>query len=143
LAKKRISKISQHSSRQIHAIVGPLAGGPFTEVAEALRSRIKPLLREWEKQVRRTVPPAHGVSFEDIIDHLPEILTGMADALASGEPEEIKRLMERAPEQGIHRFQLHYDVRELATEDRILRRLIVEHVEAGLGRRPDPREIES
>ena len=43
--------------------------------------------------------------------------------------------MERSPGQGIHRFQLHYDVRDLATEDRLLRLIIIEQVEAGLGRR--------
>jgi signal transduction histidine kinase len=55
--------------------------------------------------------------------------------LASDDPTEVGRLMERSPLQGIHRYQIHYDVRELATEDRMLRRLILEHVEEALGRR--------
>jgi signal transduction histidine kinase len=114
---------------------GPVAERAYPEVAEALRSRIKPLLVEWEKQVRHFIPPAKGVSFREVLDHLPEILPGMADALGADDPAEVKRLMERSPEQGIQRFQLRYNVRELATEDRLLRRLIMDHVEQDLDRR--------
>jgi signal transduction histidine kinase len=129
--------LAKKSSRRpsTDPVLGPLANGPFPELAEALRSRIKPILGEWEKLVRRHVPPAQGVSFDEVMDSLPDILSRMSDALASGEPDEINRLMERSPQQGIHRFQLRYDVRDLATEDRMLRRLIVEHVEAAIGRR--------
>jgi signal transduction histidine kinase len=115
--------------------LGPLTEGPFPELAESLRSQIKPILREWEALLRRHIPPARNVTVEEAMDSVPDILSKMADALASGEPDEINRMMERSPAQGIHRFRLRYDVRELATEDRMLRRLIIEHVEAAIGRR--------
>jgi signal transduction histidine kinase len=115
-------------------VAGPLAERPFPELAEALRSRIKPLLQEWEKLVRQHVPPASKITFDGVLDGLPDILRAMADALASGDAAEVKRLMQRSPEQGIHRFQIHHDVGDLATEDRILRWLIVESVADALGR---------
>jgi signal transduction histidine kinase len=126
--------------RQIDPTLGPLGQRTFPEVAGMLRSRVKPILRDWEKLVRRHVPPAGNVSFDEILDHLPQILSAMADALATDDPADVKRLMERSPEQGIHRFTLHYDTRELATEDRMLRMLIIEHVESGLGRRTSREE---
>ncbi len=114
---------------------GPLRERTYRELAEALRSRIEPILREWEGLVRTHVPPASDVSFAEVLDHLPEILNNMADALFSDDVLEINHLFQRSPEQGIHRFQLHYDVTQLATEDRMLRRLILEHVDDALGRR--------
>ncbi|HSU67710.1 MAG TPA: HAMP domain-containing sensor histidine kinase [Tepidisphaeraceae bacterium] len=119
---------------------GPLGERPFPELAEALRSRIASILREWEGLVRQYVPSARIVSFDEVLDSQPDILNAVADALASGDPAEVARLMERSPAQGIHRYQIHYDVRELATEDRILRRLTMEHVEDALGRRPSRAE---
>jgi signal transduction histidine kinase len=118
----------------VDPVIGPLAEGAHPEVAEALRSQSKAILQDWEKQVRRVIPATDSLSFDQFLDHLPEILAAMADALASGNPDEVKRLLERSPSQGIHRFQLHYDVTDLATEDRMLRRLILEHVESALGR---------
>jgi hypothetical protein len=137
---KKDKKTSTSTGRDVDPVAGPLGERPYPELADALRSRIRPLLREWERQVRRHVPPAKGVSFDEVLDSLPEIMTGLADALASGGPDELRRLVERSPEQGIHRFELHYDTWHLAAEDRMLRRLIVEHVGAGLGRRPTVQE---
>ena len=133
--RPRLTDVSHADGRGDDPVTGPLAETSYPEMGQALRSRIKPLLQDWEKQVRRVIPAADTVSFVQFLDHLPEILAAMADALASADSKEVKRLMERSPSQGIHRFQLHYDVAELATEDRMLRRLILEHVEAALGRR--------
>jgi signal transduction histidine kinase len=146
LAKRANPRIKKASPRAAAAAriedpnLGPIGTNAYPELGKALRSRIKPVLKEWEKLVRRMVPPASDVSFDDVLDHLPEILTDMADALASDDPAEVKRLMDRSPEQGIHRFQLHYEVRELATEDRLLRFLAINHVDEALGRRMNQEE---
>src|SRR5687767_13129103 len=121
--------------RRTDPTLGPLVEGAFPEIGAILRARVKPILREWGKLVRRHVPPASSLDFDEVLDGLPQILPAMADALASDDPDNVRRLMERSPEQGVHRFQLRYDVRELTTEDRILRRVIIDHVESGLGRR--------
>ena len=121
--------------RHVDPTVGPLAERPLPEIAKVLRSRIKPILRDCEKMVRQHVPPANGATVQQVLDGLPDILGGMADALAAGKAAHVTRLMARSPEQGIHRFQMHYDVRQLATEDRMLRRTIADHVEDALGRR--------
>lgn len=60
--------------------------------------------------------------------------------MASDDPEEIRRLGEGSPKQGLSRFHLHYDVIEVMQEDRLLRAIIVLHVESGLGRQTTPAE---
>jgi signal transduction histidine kinase len=130
-----VAKKSLPAQRRIaDPTTGPLADRPHPELGKALRSRIKPILRNWEKLLRQHLPPANNLNFDDLLDSLPDILSKMADAFASDDAAEVARLMERSPSQGIHRFQIHYNVRELATEDRLLRRLIIEHVEDALGR---------
>ena len=124
------------------AIVDPTAAGPlvdhtFPALAEALRASTPGVLREWEADLRRHVPPAQHVEYEQVIDGLPAILAAMADALTAGEAVDVGRLLARSPEQGVHRFELRYDVRQVATEDRMLRRLLIEHVDDALGRRMD------
>ena len=116
-------------------VTGPLAERAHPELAAALRPRIESILDEWTKLLRQHLPPANDASFETLVDHVPEILNGMVDALASDDPAEVRLLIERSPSQGIQRFQMHYDVRDLATEDRMLRRVIFEQVDRGLGRR--------
>ncbi len=44
-------------------------------------------------------------------------------------------LIDRAPAQGLSRLRLHFDLVEVMQEDRLLRAITVQHVEAGLGRR--------
>jgi signal transduction histidine kinase len=114
---------------------GPLAKRPYPELAEALRGSIAPILDAWEAQLRAHVPRAVNMTFEQLRDSVPEILERMADAFASGRIEEIRKLMDRSPSQGIQRFQLHYDTWDLATEDRMLRLIIVDQVGKYLGRR--------
>ena len=131
------SALTTESTRQSQgdAALGPLAQRAFPDVAQALRSAVGAILASWEREVRRVVPSARGADVAVVADGLPDILSKMADALASGDPAEVGRLMERSPHQGIHRFGLHYNVRDLATEDRLLRLVALDHVEHALTRR--------
>lgn len=103
-------------------------------IAEALHARVEPIIHLWVERVRSIIPVTRELSFVDLQDGLPDILTKMAESLRVTDPAGRRELMERSPSQGITRFQQHYDVRELMTEDRMLRRVIVEQVEDALGR---------
>ena len=112
-----------------------LAPRPLPDLAEALRSRVKPILAQWKKLVVGTLPHVtRSLSGDDLEDHLPDILNAIADALESDDPGQTQKLMERSPSQGITRFQQNYSVGEVAIEDRLLRRVIVEQVAEALGR---------
>ncbi len=105
---------------------------PFPEVAAALRARSDLIISEWLVQVRRALSGTQDLNNDQLADHLPLILPGMADALEQGGRP--SRLMDTSPAQGLTRFHQHYDVRALMTEDRLLRRIIIEQVELVLAR---------
>ena len=111
----------------------PLNQSPFPELAASLRSRTDRILQIWSKQVRQLLPRVRAFSREQLIDHLPKIVPGIAAVLASGSDEDSRKLREQAPTHGLLRFQQNYDVRDLMSEDRLLRRIIVEQVEDELG----------
>ena len=111
-----------------------LAHRAFPAVADALRARAEPILGTWKKLVRQVVPAAATLAPSALEDGLPDILAKMADALGSDDPAHTRALMERSPSQGIARFEQHYDVRDVAVEDSLLRRLVFEQVADELGR---------
>src|SRR5438874_2462980 len=93
---------------------------PCPELADALRSQTQRIIQTWVERVRVAVPKTQTIPPDQLQDGLPDILAGMADALASAHAGQAAKLMERSPSQGIARFQQHYDVRELVLEDRLL-----------------------
>jgi signal transduction histidine kinase len=98
------------------------------------------IIQTWIELVRESVPSAQELSSEQIQDNLPVILPSMADALEASVGKTNRNLMDASPKQGIKRFHQHYDVCELMTEDRLLRRVIMEQTGAGLGRRMNEAE---
>jgi signal transduction histidine kinase len=105
---------------------------PFPELGAALRGRVGHVLAVWMDLVRRTVPAASGLPDAELQDHVPVILARMADALEGARPEGLRA---SSPEQGLTRFRQNYGVQDVMAEDRLMRRVIVQQVEAGLGRR--------
>lgn len=73
----------------------------------------------------------------EVEDSTPKILAAIADAIGSDDPTTILRLVECAPAQGLSRLALHFDVIEVMQEDRLLREVVVRHVESAMGRRMD------
>jgi signal transduction histidine kinase len=107
---------------------------PFPQVADAIRASVDQITVAWDTAVRKAMPQMRHLTVEELRDSTPQILTCMADALASDDPEVIQELVKQAPAQGISRFKLNFDVVEIMQEDRLLRSITVEHVEAFLDR---------
>jgi len=126
--------VKRHAPAESDRLQDLLERKPFPERAAALRPRVDTIIRLWAEQVRGLVPAAANLPFNQLKDNLPTILPAMADALASVDPDATGKLLERSPAQGVTRFQQHYDVRDLMAEDRLLRRVIIEQTEVGLGR---------
>jgi signal transduction histidine kinase len=118
-------------------LVAQLTHLPFPEVARVLRAVADRITRAWDVAVREAMPQMRHLTFDELKDSTPQILLAIADALASDDPDEIRELVMRAPQQGLSRFRLNFDVTEVMEEDRLLRSLTVQHVEEGLGRRMD------
>lgn len=124
----------------MNPLVAQLSHLPFPDLAATLREGADEITRAWDAAVREAMPHMQHLTFEQLKDSTPAILTAIADALASDDPDEIRELVSRAPAQGQSRFQLDLDVLDVMQEDRLLRATIVKHVEAGLGRQMDVAE---
>ena len=120
---------------EMNPLVVQLTHVPFPEAADALRSVAEQITLEWDAAVRRAMPQMERLTFDELKDSTPQILLAIADALASDDPESISNVLRVSPAQGLSRLRLHFDVVEVMQEDRLLRAIIVLHVEAALGRR--------
>lgn len=93
--------------------------------------------------MRLAIPEMQRLTIEELRDSTPQILHAMADALESDDPALIKALVERAPQQGLSRLQLRFDIKEVMQEDRLLRAITVQHVNAKLERGVTEAEAEA
>jgi signal transduction histidine kinase len=115
---------------------------PFPQLALAIRSQTGRIITEWRQRTLRVMPELRELSIKQFSDDIASILAAMADALESSDPPDLRRLVVTAPAHGFERFKQEYDLAELFSEERVLRRVIVEHVEGeqGLARRCLPDE---
>jgi signal transduction histidine kinase len=116
-------------------LVAQLIHKPFPKLANVLRAMADRITIAWDLAVRRAMPQMKRLTFDELKDSTPAILLAIADALASDDPELISDLIKCAPRQGLSRLKLNLDVVEVMQEDRLLRAIIVTHVESGLRRR--------
>jgi signal transduction histidine kinase len=121
-------------------LVAQLTHLPFTEVANVIRLAADRITVAWDAAVRQAMPQMRHLTFDQLKDSTPEILQAIATALASEDPQEIRGLVSSAPAQGLSRLRLNFDVVEVMQEDRLLRAITVQQVEASLGRRMDVAE---
>ena len=110
-----------------------LATRPFPRIAAALRARKARVLRRWENAVRRLLPHADSLTLNQLRDHLPQILDQTVDALASSHASPLNELVEMTRSHGSLRFHQQFNVQELIVEYRVLRRILVEEINRGLG----------
>jgi signal transduction histidine kinase len=108
---------------------------PLKEVAAALRSQITTIVERWVAACKESVPLARPLPFGEVKDHIPAILEALSEALGTEGSGARAKLLRRSPSQGITRFQQHYAVGEVMTEDRMLRWIMIEEIEKKLDRR--------
>lgn len=107
----------------------------YPELASAVRLRSDGIVQSWEGLVRRSFAfPAAGLDVLELRDHLPEILCHMADGFEAAPVGENSRMPEATPSLGAARFSQKYQICDLLTEDRLLRRALIEHVGSALSR---------
>jgi len=107
---------------------------PHPALAAAIRARCSRILDEWRGRTLFSMPELSELTIKEFHNDITSILSAMADALESNEAPDLRKLVETAPEHGFHRFMLDYDLVELFSEERILRRAIIRQVEEELSR---------
>jgi signal transduction histidine kinase len=110
-----------------------LATRPFPKIAAALRTRKGTVLRRWENAVRKVLPHADSLTLNQLRDHLPQILDQTVDTLAACHASPLMELVEITRSHGTMRFHQQFNVRELIVEYRVLRRVLIEEINKGLG----------
>ena len=106
----------------------------FPDLAAALRARFRAIVQEYEQTVDDLIPAADKLTRKQVRDSLPDVLIKIADALASTNPEDAWKLIDISVEHGVTRFHQQYDVKQLISEFRLLRRIVSEEVTAELQR---------
>jgi signal transduction histidine kinase len=110
-----------------------LATRPFPKIAAALRARKGTVLRRWENAVRKLLPHADDLTLSQLRDHLPQILDQTVETLSASHSAPLSELVEMTRSHGTLRFHQQFNVQELIVEYRVLRRILVEEINRGLG----------
>ena len=121
--------------RKSNPILDVLESRPFEDLSSALRAHQESIIVRWEQVVREVLPTADKLTLAQVRDQLPDTLTKLAAALESSTSEETRELIGQTGSHGVERFHQGYNVEELLIEYRILRRIVIEQVEASLARR--------
>ncbi|RKI54449.1 GAF domain-containing protein [Corallococcus sp. AB049A] len=109
-----------------HSVDEHARGGPRPSAAEFLRANHDVLLAEWQQEVMKHLggkAPAHPPW---LIDHLPELLSTLADAMEAG-PEALDERLEAA--HAAARMDAGFNLGEVAQEYALLRRCILHRLE--------------
>jgi signal transduction histidine kinase len=125
--------VSERAGAASDPTVDLLATRAFPKIAAALRSRKGRVLRRWENAIKKLLPHADDLTLHQLRDHLPQILDQTVDALAACHSSPLNELVEMTRSHGTMRFHQQFNVQELIVEYRVLRRILVEEVNRGLG----------
>jgi signal transduction histidine kinase len=103
---------------------------PMPKLAKALRERAEKILARWDHLVQALLPSADALTSKEVRNSIPKILEQMAKALEADDPRPTEQLMELTKIHGSVRFHESYNMQELIEEYRLLRRVLVEEVDA-------------
>ena len=106
----------------------------FPDLARALRARHEAIVRQYEDVVDSLIPAADHLTRKQVRDSLPIVLEQIARALESTSSRETMELAGISVEHGVTRFHQQYDVKQLISEFRLLRRIVSEEVTEELQR---------
>ncbi len=107
--------------------------GPLRGFADFLRSERVRLTEQWMKQVFGDVDliEADKLTYEQLADHLPEILDGLCVALDAEDLEKVEPAIERdARMHGLVRWRQGYRIEELVRELDLFHQTLADALEA-------------
>lgn len=107
---------------------------PFPNLAGALRARQETILKRWQAVVRKKLPTADKLAWEQLQDDLPLILGEVADVLDSSDGTSVQELKESSREHASTRYHQSYSLNEVMVEYGLLRPIIMDETMSHLGR---------
>ena len=106
----------------------PLTRRSFPELATALRARSVHVMERWTAAARDVLPSADELTFNQLRDSFPRVLTLLADTLASDHASSADRMIASSTAHGQVRFHQSYDINHVLIEYGLLRRFIIEEI---------------
>jgi signal transduction histidine kinase len=107
----------------------------YPELAAALRRQAQAIVNEWTRLARPLMHSDDHLTFLEFLDSLPEVLSTLAEQLENHGTAAQDSYRHMAAEHGLVRSRQNFDLADFMVEYRVLRRVILEQVELGLGRR--------
>ncbi len=126
---------NEHIAKDPDPLAHLLSSRSFPELAAALRAGIDHIVQAWGAAVKQLLPISDKLTFEQLRNDLPNVLALIAHTLETADPQEAANLLQRAPSHGTSRYHEGYSQRELLAEYWLLRRTVVQELEAQLDRR--------
>ena len=104
------------------------------EIRRLLRNGQETIVRTWTEKVTadRRVKSDDRLSYLQLVDHIPQIVEELHEALGHGEP----RVLTQGCEHGRQRWRQGYELKEVVRELTLLRATLVEFIELYRGALP-------
>ena len=112
----------------------------FPELAAALRQRCDRILKQWRALSLKAMPHMDRMTLEEFENSIAKILSAVADALQTDDPQQLRGVLEGAPAHGLERFILKVDLLDYFEEGRILRGVIIVELTDALRRQVETSE---
>src|SRR5437773_2231537 len=97
----------------------------FPALAAALRERCDRILKQWRGLSLKAMPHMDRMTLEEFENSIAKILSAVADALQTEDPQQLRGVLEGAPAHGLDRFIQKVDLLDYFEEGRILRGVII------------------
>jgi signal transduction histidine kinase len=118
-----------------------LVHAAYPDLGAAVRKRSATVIQRWEEAVRDALPKADELTFSQLRDDLPRVLTQIAEALQADGARPVEDLLAVSSAHGTTRFHQSYDLNQVLMEYDLLRLVLIEEVIHELGRRLSVEEI--
>jgi signal transduction histidine kinase len=118
-----------------------LAVAAFPDLAAAVRERQAAVTKRWEQIVREVLPKADELTFNQLRDDIPRVLTQIADALQREGSRHVDNLLTTSEAHGRIRFHQSYNLNEVLLEYDLLRPILIEEVVHEIGRKLTLEEV--
>jgi hypothetical protein len=106
------------------------------EIRRLLKNGQETIVRTWTEKVAadRRVKSDEGLSYLQLVDHIPQIVEELHDALGNGNGEPV--VLTEGREHGRQRWRQGYELKEVVRELTLLRVTLVEFIELYRGALP-------
>jgi signal transduction histidine kinase len=114
----------------------------YAEIATIVRRDRLAMIERWAARAAEEQPTALRVHHESLVDHLPDFLCELATALEHTDPDGCPQ-RRSAKTHGEQRWEEGWSLAEVIRDYRILRLVVLEHLDQSLGRSLRLREVQA